>query len=360
MRNMRKYFIIFLAVLLVFDCSRKSVGKKYRCAMHPSVVSDKPGTCPICNMDLVPFEEKKENKTEDHKNHNPDDHRDHKSENSAGHGSDDHKGHEKKENSHSDNEKKIHIPEHVQAEFGIRTVQVKKSQLNRIIHSAGTVAYEPELYSALMEYRESFQLGASFSNAGRMKLEQMGLSESFIREWISRDLSELITGGKRGTAHIVSILYENEFSAVKPGNKVKITAGSVSGKVFEGTVRHVDKIPDVKTRTLKLRIEVKDRENLLKPQMFVKAEISSDFGEGLTVPLSAVIDTGERQIVYVRKNSGEFVQRDVRTGGETGSLLEIREGLAEGEEVVEYGIFFVDSESRLKSSPESSGGHKHD
>lgn len=322
MKNIIKY-IIMVIILFSFlgECTKTHSDKKYHCPMHPAVVSDRPGTCPICNMDLVPIR-----KDDEHKDHG----------------------------SHSSGT--VQISESAENELGIRTVQVKKNSLSRVIYSAGTVSYEPDIYSALLEY----QIGGAFSSSARLKLEQMGVSESFIREWGSRDAKELIVGGKE-TAHIVSILYENEFSSVKTGSSVQATSASLPGRIFKGTVKHIDRIPDVKTRTLKVWTDVKDPENLLKPQMFVKTEIASGTGEGLTVPVSSVIDTGERQIVYVKVGKGKFAQRNVRTGVEAGDVLEIREGLSEGEEIAEYGIFFIDSESRLKNSEETpKKEHSHD
>ncbi|HMV80000.1 MAG TPA: efflux RND transporter periplasmic adaptor subunit [Leptospiraceae bacterium] len=324
MINVKRFFIIIILIFsFISGCAKKHSEGKYHCPMHPAVVSDRPGTCPICNMDLVPIK-------------NSDEHKDH---GSASAGS-------------------VQISESSENELGIRTVQVKKSPLSKVIYSAGTVSYEPDIYSAVLE----MQIGGAFSSSARLKLEQMGVSESFIREWVSRDPKELIVGGK-GTAHIVSVLYENEFSSVKTGSSVQVTSASLPGRIFKGTVRHIDRIPDAKTRTLKVWTDVKDAENLLKPQMFVKTEISSGTGEGLTVPVSSVIDTGERQIVYVRTGKGKFSQRNVRTGVEAGDVLEIKEGLSEGEEIAEYGIFFIDSESRLKNSeetPKKEQEHSHD
>lgn len=322
MKYIKKSFIMIILLFSVLtECTKSHSEKKYHCPMHPAVVSDRPGTCPICNMDLVPIKQ-----SEDHKDHG-----------SVPAGT-------------------VQISESSENELGIRTVQVKKSPLSKVIYSAGTVSYEPDIYSAVLEV----QIGGAFSSSARLKLEQMGVSESFIREWASKDPKELILGGK-GTAHIVSILYENEFSSVKTGSAVQVTSASVPGHIFKGTVRHIDRIPDAKTRTLKVWTDVKDAENLLKPQMFVKTEIASGTGEGLTVPVSSVIDTGERQIVYVKVGKGKFSQRNVRTGIEAGDVLEIKEGLSEGEEIAEYGIFFIDSESRLKNSEETpKKEHSHD
>ena len=111
---------------------------------------------------------------------------------------------------------------------------------------------------------------------------------------------------------------------------------------------------DPKTRSIQVRAEVEDLEHKLKPEMFVNVNIKIEIGERLAMPQEAVMDTGERQMVFVAKPEGYFESRQVRLGNKAGDYYEVIAGVNEGEEVVSSGNFFVDSESRLKSAIDTS------
>jgi Cu(I)/Ag(I) efflux system membrane fusion protein len=81
--------------------------------------------------------------------------------------------------------------------------------------------------------------------------------------------------------------------------------------------------------------------------MFADARLAVPLGQGLSVPRTAVIDTGTRQLVYVETAPATFTQRDVKLGGTAGDRREILEGLREGEKVVAAANFFVDSQAQL-------------
>jgi Cu/Ag efflux protein CusF len=90
---------------------------------------------------------------------------------------------------------------------------------------------------------------------------------------------------------------------------------------------------------------------LLKPGMFAQVELPvSAATKLLTVPLSAVIDSGTRQIVFVQRGEGKFEPREVRLGERSDSLVVVREGLKEGEPVVVAANFLIDAESNLKAA----------
>ncbi len=90
----------------------------------------------------------------------------------------------------------------------------------------------------------------------------------------------------------------------------------------------------------------------LKLGHFVRVEIGAPVGDkpALAVPAASVIDDGARQIVFVARGDGLFEPRDVRLGARAGTDVEIREGLAAGEEVVTSGIFLIDAESNLQTA----------
>jgi Cu(I)/Ag(I) efflux system membrane fusion protein len=94
--------------------------------------------------------------------------------------------------------------------------------------------------------------------------------------------------------------------------------------------------------------------------MYADVVIGGARGTGLTIPESAVIATGERNIVFVAKGEGVFEPREVTLGVKALNLYEIKKGISEGEKVVTGANFLLDSESKLKAAVSgSAGGHKH-
>ena len=93
-----------------------------------------------------------------------------------------------------------------------------------------------------------------------------------------------------------------------------------------------------------------DEEKILRPEMFLLADIQVDLGEKLSVPSDALIDTGRRKVVYVMTGSEVFTPRDVVVGHEASGFYEVLDGLKAGEKVVTGGNFLVDAESRLKGA----------
>ena len=108
------------------------------------------------------------------------------------------------------------------------------------------------------------------------------------------------------------------------------------------------------TRTVRVRIELANPHLLLKPDMYAEAEIDTSGGNAvLAVPDSAVIDSGDRQIVLVDKGEGRFEPRAVQLGRRGAGYVEIRDGLKDGENVVTSANFLIDAESNLKSALQS-------
>ncbi len=104
------------------------------------------------------------------------------------------------------------------------------------------------------------------------------------------------------------------------------------------------------TRTLKVRLEVRNPGFQLRPGMFVDVVRQVELGPALTVPRSAVLDSGSRQMVFIDQGEGNLEARRVTTGWRYGDRVEILNGLKEGDEVVTSGNFLLDSESRMRSA----------
>lgn len=375
----------------------------YTCAMHPFIIKDKPGSCPICGMTLV----KKLDAPQ-----------------ASG--------------STKEQEMLAHVSlsptQRVMA--NVATVKVARMPLSREIAATGIVQYDqsrqakvtawvagridrlyvdtvgayvskgkplaevysPDLVSAQQEYllalksREQFknssiqaiaQGGEGLVASARQRLKLMGVrdaqiaslvkgGEPNIRISIYTPLSGIVIEKMVQQGQYVNLgeplfaiadlsrvwveveVYENEFPFVKLGQSVSITSQSYPGKPFTGRVSFVYPFLDQKTRTVKVRVELSNPGLKLKPDMFVNALIKSPLGAALVVPASAVVDTGKRQLVWVEKEAGMFEPRDVQVGARVEDNVQILSGVAEGEKVAATGGYLIDSESQLKGG---SGGH---
>ncbi|TGM98867.1 efflux RND transporter periplasmic adaptor subunit [Leptospira dzoumogneensis] len=347
-----KLLAVLIVLALVADCSSKK--DIYYCPMHPHYTSDRPGNCPICNMDLV-------------KKEDPSDHKDHtnisNSLQAAGSGSkeEDHSSH-LSETSSDKNSREIIISFEKQQSIGIKTELVSRRNLVKKISAYSSVAYDPELYSALSEYKEAARssefLSPEILRNLQLRLRQLGLSQDQIRVWTSgaRDPSELILGGKSGRAHIYSQIYESDFTTAKVGLPIKFKTDVYPDKEFIGKIKSIDVILDKNNRTLRLRSEVSDPGQLLKPQMFGDTVIQVSLPNILSVPTSAILDTGKQKIAYVQTAPDRFQAVSVQTGKNIEPWVEILSGLKEEQRVVTESTFLIDSEAKIRFGSDS---HAH-
>jgi len=153
------------------------------------------------------------------------------------------------------------------------------------------------------------------------------------------------------TVWVTADVPEYELGSVRTGDKAIIRIRSMPGKNFEGEIGLIH--PEIKsqTRTASLRIELPNPERLLLANMYAEVEIATGGGEPVvTVPDSAVIDTGDRQVVILDQGEGRFEPRDVKIGARGQGMVEIMDGIAEGERVVVSANFLIDAESNLKAA----------
>ncbi len=143
-------------------------------------------------------------------------------------------------------------------------------------------------------------------------------------------------------------LYENEFSTIRIGQEVEIRSQSSPGSLFKGRIAFLYPFLDPKTRTLKARVEMANPGMKLKPEMFVNAVIEIPMQPAVVVPLTAVIDTGKRQVVWVERSPGVFASRNVQVGQRNSLMVQILSGIESGERVAVSGAYLIDSESQLK------------
>jgi membrane fusion protein, copper/silver efflux system len=147
---------------------------------------------------------------------------------------------------------------------------------------------------------------------------------------------------------ILADVYENEAQYFQPGTIATLTS-PYQKRTFRARVSKVLPQFDPATRTMKLRLETDNPGFLLRPDMFVDVELPVTAAAGLTVPVDALLDSGQEKRVFVERGNGMFEPRRVETGLRLGDRVEVVSGLAAGDRVVISGTFLLDSESRLKT-----------
>ncbi len=152
------------------------------------------------------------------------------------------------------------------------------------------------------------------------------------------------------TLWVIADVPEQQIAAVTVGSTAQLSVDAYPGKSFEGRVDFVYPKLNSATRTVPVRIVISNAKGVLKPAMFAQVELSTGHhNKVLTVPNSAVIDSGIRQVVLVQLAEGRFEPRDVRLGSRGENYVEILSGIVEGEQVVTQANFLIDAESNLKA-----------
>jgi Cu(I)/Ag(I) efflux system membrane fusion protein len=242
--------------------------------------------------------------------------------------------------------------------------------------------YSPALSSAAAEYLSAFNAGATGRDlkGARRRLENLATPEPAIKElertreislsvpWLAPQDGEILErnaiNGMRAApgdvlfriadhtqVWVVIDVAERDLAQVELGTKVTIRPRALAGQTFSGTVALIYPHLNAATRTARIRVEVPNPDELLRPEMYVDAEIETGTsGPVLAIPDSAVLDSGARQAVLVDKGQGRFEPREVKLGRRGGGLVEITKGLSEGEPVVTSANFLIDAESNLKAA----------
>ncbi|MBK6899798.1 MAG: efflux RND transporter periplasmic adaptor subunit [bacterium] len=144
--------------------------------------------------------------------------------------------------------------------------------------------------------------------------------------------------------------YENEAGLVAAGAPVEVRLPQDPGVVLTGEIDYVYPTLDDASRTLSARIVLANEFGLLRPGMYANVTLLVDRGEALVVPDDAILDTGERRLVFVSLGGGRFTPREVEVGVRSGGKAQILDGLAAGEQVVVHANFLLDSESRIRAA----------
>src|SRR5713226_9546511 len=246
--------------------------------------------------------------------------------------------------------------------------------------------YGPILSSAAAEYLSALNArpDAGISNqalkGARRRLENLDAPEKFIADiertreipayvsWPSPQDGEIVeraaVNGMRAApgdvlfrivdhdvVWVIVDVAERDLSLIAVGQTVTVRPRAYPNRPFTGTVTLIYPHLMAETRTGRLRIELPNPDNVLRPDMYADVEIATGAeAPVLTVSNSAVIDSGERQIVLLDKGDGRFEPRAVKLGRRGDGRVEIKEGLAEGDKVVVSANFLIDAESNLKAA----------
>jgi Cu(I)/Ag(I) efflux system membrane fusion protein len=151
---------------------------------------------------------------------------------------------------------------------------------------------------------------------------------------------------------VIADVSEQDIGQIALGAKSLVSFRAFPGESFEGRVTFILHELEMATRTAKVRIEVGNPDHRIKHEMFadVEIDVGADEADRLVVPVSAVIDSGNRQVVLVEKGEGLYEPRPVKLGARGEGFAEIREGVVAGEQVVVTGNFLIDAESNLQAA----------
>ena len=381
----------------------------YTCGMHPQVIQNEPGSCPICGMDLTPM-----------------------SQDASGA----HTGHD---HAHGDSAPmvpaaSVRVASGVIQKMGLRTAVVEKGELSRTIRAVSHIdfnettetvinaringwaeqvyadfegqridrgqplvgIYSPEFVATQEEYLHLLRQRAAFADpegaaeirellaAARQRLRYWNVSERQIRRlertgradrllilhspYSGVVVEKKIVKGARVTEGMdlmrvsdLSTVWafihipEPDMPFVEEGMAVRMELPQIPGKEFAGEVSFIFPYMDAKARDLKVRASFDNPELELKPGMYANLYLEKRLeGEHVLVPATAVIRTGKRDLVFVYRGDGVFEPREVKLGvTDDADRVQVLSGLSEQEAVVVSGQFLLDSESRIQEAVKS-------
>jgi len=378
----------------------EKTGPKYTCPMHPEVLQDGPGRCPICRMYLERVRDVGEQVTEG------------VTPGTAPRGT---------------------VPvvlslDRVQA-IGVRTAPVEKRSADASLRVTATVSapeqgqafvharaagyverasveqtgvrvrkgqelvavYSPEVYQAQAELLSAQawkgQQGDFSQDAARTKLELLGVSPKTIERileskkplravpitspvdgWVVKKnvaLGSYVTPDMPlfeivdlSRVYVMAEVFPKDADLVDLRSEATFTLAGRNGKSFTGQIDLVYPTLSPKERTTRIRMQVKNPDAELRPGDYGTIEIASKGGDTLVVPRDAIVDTGSSVYVFVAEGEGRFVPRIVVVGRDLDGVVEVKDGVFEGENVVSSATFLIDSESRLQASL-ASHAHAH-
>jgi len=238
--------------------------------------------------------------------------------------------------------------------------------------------YSPALVNAQEEYLAALRSGnKTLKKASRSRLFALGLTQKHIkrlekrrvvdqrikvsadRNGFIKDLkvrqgmfikpaTEVMSIGSLDTVWVIAEIFERQAGFVKQGQAVEMTTEALPGVIWKGTVDYLYPVLDSKTRTLRVRVRVKNKDQALKPNMYANLTLLAPVAESaLSIPREALIKGGRYNRVVKAMGEGQFKSVLVTTGIEAEGFVQIIDGLSEGDEVVTSAQFLIDSESNI-------------
>jgi Cu(I)/Ag(I) efflux system membrane fusion protein len=167
---------------------------------------------------------------------------------------------------------------------------------------------------------------------------------------------ELFEIADLSTVWVVADVSESEIARLRMGQKATITLQALPGQAFVGRVSFIYPVVNPATRTVQVRVEVKNPGLRLRPGLFADVVLDVGAVHGLVIPSEALVETGDAQYAFVAQPGGRFEPRKVTVGVRAGDRVQILHGLSAGERVVTTANFLIDSESRLRAAIQGFGG----
>ena len=388
-----KTFLIPLMLLCMFvlaSCSKPAAAPPkektlYTCSMHPQIIRDKPGDCPICGMPLVPLRKQP----------------------AAG------------QATKTEATNLVTVEGRTVQQMGVRTAEVTRGPLvkdiralaridfnetavsdvnvrepgwieklyvdsvGRLVHRGEPLFdfFSPELLVAQKEYLLAIERGADYAATTLVKLRNVGISDSqiaaleksrqaqrIVRIESPRDgfvveknavAGQMVEAGATlyriadlASVWVLADIFESDLPFVKVGQPAVVRLSYLPDREFAGRVTYIYPTVDEKTRAVRVRMEFDNPGYFLKPGMYATAEIHSELApDAVLVPDTAVLRSGERNTVFVAQSEGTFEPRVVSLGARgAGDVYQVLGGLKPGERVVTSGQFLLDSESQLREA----------
>jgi Cu(I)/Ag(I) efflux system membrane fusion protein len=370
-------------------------NERWTCSMHPQILREAPGDCPICGMDLIPVETRADGLLADQFKLTANAMALANIQTSI-------VGSGKAEGNVIQLSGKIAENEATKvvqvSYFSGRIERLNISFTGEKVQKGQLLAtvYSPELYAAQQELITAKSLKEkqpALYNAVRNKLKLWKLSENQINKiemsgkiqenfpvyaTVSGTvLEKLVAEGaaiKKGQplfkiANLESVwasfdVYENQINRFKKGQEITITTNAAPNNLYKSKVAFIDPVLNTGTRTVTLRAVLPNKEGMFKPGMFVEGQIkvkNSVISEVITIPSSAILWTGKRSIVYLKPtlNVPIFEMLEITLGTKNGATYEVLSGLKNGDEIVTNGTFTVDAAAQLqgkKSMMNKKGG----
>jgi RND family efflux transporter MFP subunit len=183
--------------------------------------------------------------------------------------------------------------------------------------------------------------------------------KAFPNQKVTPD-SDLYTITDLSRIWIMADVFESDITSIKLGDPAYVIFPNGGPPPLAAKVNYIQPQVDPMTRTLKVRLDADNPGMRMKPDMFMNVEFGIATASQLTVPAGAVLDTGDRQTVFVDLGNGYLEPRQVVIGERLGDRVTITRGLSAGERVVASGTFLVDSESQLKAAAAGMGAPQHE